>query len=97
MTGTADDKLLWNQKKGAIETFLGSMMPSAKMMSLYKPGHPAIGPITERVNNLLMKTMGLEHTLVVDIKGKTISAEDVPLAETIPHPTMGGVPGAGAQ
>ncbi|MBI4351475.1 MAG: HEAT repeat domain-containing protein [Elusimicrobia bacterium] len=82
MTGNADDKLLWNQKKAAIETFLGSLMPSAKMMSLYKPGHPAILPITERVNNLLLKALGLETTLVIDIRGKTVSAEDAPLAET---------------
>lgn len=82
MTGTADDKLLWNQKKASIESFLGSLMPSAKMMSLYKPGHPAIAPITERVNNLLLKTLGLDTTLVIDIKGKTVSAEDTPLAET---------------
>lgn len=82
MDETSDNKVQQHQKKAALENFIGSLVPSARMMSLYKPGHPAITPITERVKNVLMKTLGQETTLVVDIKGKTVSFDDLPLAET---------------
>lgn len=82
MPDTADDKILHHQKKGVIETFVGALMPSARMMGLYKRGHPAIIPITERINSLLAAALGLEITLVVDIKGKVVSVEDTTLAET---------------
>ena len=82
MDDTAEEKSSHQQNKGAIETFIGSLMPSAKMMSLYKPGHPAIVPITERVKNVLMKALGPDTTLVVDIKGKNVAVEDLTLAET---------------
>lgn len=82
MDDTAEDKIARQLNKAAIETFIGSLMPSAKMMSLYKPGHPAILPITERVKNVLMKALGPDTTLVVDIKGKNVSVEEINLAET---------------
>lgn len=82
MDETAEDKISHQQNKSAIKAFIGSLMPSAKMMSLYKPGHPAIVPITERVKNVLMKALGPDTTLVVDIKGKNIAVEDLTLAET---------------
>ena len=82
MTEAADGNTLRQQKKGSIETFVGSLMPSAKMMSLYTAGHPAIAPITARVNNILNKALGLDTTLVIDIKGKNVFIEDTPLAET---------------
>jgi len=82
MPGTGDELVVRQQKKGAIETFIGSLMPSAKMTSLYKPGHPAITPIAERTNNLLSKALGPDTTLVVDIKGKNLFVDEIPLTET---------------
>jgi len=90
MPDTGDDKVLRQQKKGSIETFIGALMPSARMVSLYKPGHPAILPIAARVTNLLLKTLGQDTTLVVDIKGKTVSVDEEALAETKDINAFGG-------
>lgn len=90
MTESADDKVSQLQKKGVIETFIGSLVPSARMMSLYKAGHPAIMPITERVSQLLVKTLGQDTTLVIDIKGKTVSADEITLSETKDINLFGG-------
>ena len=82
MSEMADDRIQQQQRKGATEAFIGALMPSAKMTGLYKPGHPAITPITERINSLLMRTLGQDTTLVIDIKGKNVSVDELTLAET---------------
>lgn len=82
MTETADGNISRQQKKSSVETFIGCLMPSAKMISLYKPGHPAITPITGRVTGILEKALGRDTTLVADIKGKSVVVDDLPLADT---------------
>ena len=66
----------------AIATFVGSLMPSARMMALYKPDHPLVLQIAERSRNVLLKTLGQETTLVVDVKGKTVSYGEQALADS---------------
>lgn len=82
MTESASEKASLKHKQTGIENFVGSLMSSAKMMSLYQPGHPTILQIAERTNNLLMNALGQETTIVIDLKGKSASVGDMELSET---------------
>lgn len=65
----------------ALQTLLAGMSKSAKTVALYKDGHPTILDITGRVHALLLKTLGQDTTMTVDIKAKTVVLEDVELPE----------------
>lgn len=70
------------QKHAAVEVLIGSLATSAKTTSLYKAGHPIILQLAERVTQVLLKTLGQETTLVLDIKAKTITVDEVELTDS---------------
>lgn len=65
-----------NAKRTNIAAFLTALTTSAKTSGLYKPGHPSILMIGERVVNLLNRTLGQETNLTLDIKAKTVLIEE---------------------
>jgi len=90
MPDDAREKIAQKQKQTANETFIGSLMSSARMLSLYQPGHPMIIQIAERSTNLLIKTLGQDTTLVVDISGKSVTVGEAALTETKDITLLGG-------
>lgn len=70
------------KKQAAIEVFLNSLVASARTTSIYKPGHPMILQIAARIHDLLLKTLGTDSTLTLDIKAKTVVFEEEDLAES---------------
>ncbi len=65
-----------NAKRTAIAAFLTALVTSAKTSGLYKPGHPSIIMIGQRVVALLNRTLGQETTLTLDVKAKTVIVEE---------------------
>lgn len=82
MEESGSEKFVLKQKQSAIEMFLGSLNPTARTLSIYQDGHPMILEIAERTKNLLIKTLGQENTLVLDIKGKSVSVGELQLSDT---------------
>ena len=70
------------QKLASVEVLIGSLATSAKTTSLYKAGHPIILQLAERVTQVLLKTLGQETTLVLDVKAKIITVDEVELTDS---------------
>ncbi|MBI3553067.1 MAG: HEAT repeat domain-containing protein [Elusimicrobia bacterium] len=69
-------------KKTAASAFIASLMASAKTAGLYKQGHPTIMAISDRIVALLLKTLGQETTLTLEVKAKTVAIDDSDLEAT---------------
>ncbi|MBI5882965.1 MAG: HEAT repeat domain-containing protein [Elusimicrobia bacterium] len=71
-----------NRRKTAVQAFLASLMTSAKTSVLYKPGHTMVLQIADRMIALLLKTLGGEQTLTLEVKARTVIIEDIVLPES---------------
>lgn len=71
-----------NRRKTEVGAFLASLMTSARSASLYKPGHPMIAQVAERLRLLLVKTLGQQPSLVLDVKAKSVLVDEAELPET---------------
>lgn len=70
------------QKRAAVEFFVGGLMKAAKSVSLYKPGHVMIGQTVERSLQQLKAAVGQEPNIVLEIKAKSVLFDETDLTET---------------
>ncbi|MEK7742775.1 MAG: hypothetical protein AAB578_00160, partial [Elusimicrobiota bacterium] len=68
--------------QAAVELFITTLYRNSRTAGLFKPGHPNVIALAQRMHAVLLNTLGREPTLTLDIKAKELAMDETPLSAT---------------